>query len=277
MEPEKNLRKQLIDNLKKERRSDIRKRTVLSVIGIVTFFGIWQLLSILELGRSDIIASPVEILKMIIYKLSNKVPDGNTLQFNIASSFILAVIGFVLGSVIGVPLGLLMGWYKPIFKIVSPVFELIRPIPPIAWIPLTIILLGIGLVPKGVIIFFAAFVPIVINSYTGIKSTNIVYINFAKTCGASKWAIFLKVGIPSAMPLTFAGLRIALGNSWSTLIAAEMLASSAGLGYMIMMGRQLGKIDLILVGMVVIGIVGVLLSGVLNLVERRCLRWRIDK
>ena len=170
---------------------------------------------------------------------------------------------------IGVPLGLLMGWYKPLDLMVTPVFDAIRPIPPIAWIPLAIIWLGIGLPAKAFIIWLAAFVPCVINSYTGIKLTNPVLTRVAEIYGASRWETFYKVGVPSAIPMVFTGLKLSLNASWTTLVAAELLAASQGLGYLIQMGRRLSRPDIIIVGMLTIGLTGALMSWGLNLIEAR--------
>jgi len=222
-----------------------------------------------------VLASPIQVINAIFTKIVDPRPDGNILIVNILASFKLAMIGFFLALIAGLPLGLLMGWYRPVDKLLRPIFEMIRPLPPIAWIPIVIVLLGIGTVAKSFIIFFTTFVPIVINSYTGIRETNQVYINYAKTCGYSNWKIFCTVGIPSAMPLAFAGMVIALGNGWGTLIAAEMLASSSGLGYMILMGRNYGRIDTIIAGMLVIGLIGLGLTTTLRKVENRVLKWRL--
>ena len=186
----------------------------------------------------------------------------------------LSLTGFGLAVVIGTPLGLLMGWYKPVDKFVKPVFNLVRPIPAVSWIPVMIAVLGIGIAAKSFIIFLSAFVAIVLNSYAGIKLTNRAMINVARTSGASYWRIFLNVGVPSAMPMVFTGWKVALGISWSTLVAAEMLAANSGLGYMILFGRQFLKIDLIMCGMAVIGLIGVILFALLNKLERVVLRWR---
>ena len=189
-------------------------------------------------------------------------------------SFQLAFSSFVAAVVIGVPLGLVMGQYKAFDRFFTPIFEIIRPIPPIAWIPIVILVAGIGMPAKIFIIFIAAFVPCVINSYLGIKLTNPVLINVAKTFGASNWQIFTKVCIPSSLNMVFTGVRNALGASWSTLVAAEMLASTKGLGYMIQMGRQLIRPDIILVGMLTIGCIGALLSWLLGLLEKKVAPWR---
>ena len=263
-----------VEKLRLERRRDRRKAFLLGVISIFLFLVVWQLLCTFHVVKENALVSPLEVIRSIFIKIGDTRPDGNTLLENIWSSFKLAMIGFCLALVIGLPLGLLMGWYRPLDRFVRPIFEIIRPLPPIAWIPIVIVLLGIGIVAKSFIIFFTTFVPIVINSYTGIRETNPVYINFAKTYGYSNWRIFLTVGIPSAMPLAFAGMIISLGNGWGTLVAAEMLASSSGLGYMISMGRSYGRIDIIIAGMLVIGLIGLALTTALEAAEDYVLKWR---
>ena len=265
-----------IRTLRKNEKKKKRTTILCGIISIAVFLCVWQLLCTLKIVSGDVLASPLQVIDAIITKIGDPRPDGNTLIENILSSFKLAMIGFFLALIVGLPLGLLMGWYRPLDKLVKPIFELIRPLPPIAWIPIVIVLSGIGTVAKSFIIFFTTFVPIVINSYTGIRETNQVYINYAKTCGYSNWRVFWTIGIPSAMPLAFAGMVIALGNGWGTLIAAEMLASSSGLGYMIFMGRNYGRIDIIIAGMLVIGLIGLGLTTALSKIENYVLKWRIN-
>lgn len=247
---------------------------MLSIIGVLGFFIIWQVSVMTNLVSSRFLATPLEILNLFFQKLSDASPDGAVLGVNILSSLNIALVGFGLSIVIGIPMGLVMGWYKGFDSFMRPIFEIIRPIPPVSWIPLTIVWLGIGLQAKAFIVFFAAFVPCLINSYTGIKQTSPVLINVAKTCGASNFTIFWKIGIPSAMTMTFAGIRVALGNAWATLVAAEMLASASGLGYMILMGRQYARPDLIILGIVVIGVIGTLFTSVLGYAENKVLGWK---
>ncbi len=187
----------------------------------------------------------------------------------------VALSGFLAAIIIGVPLGLVMGWWTYADRFIRPIFELVRPVPPIAWIPLVVVWMGIGLKAKALIIFFTAFVPCVINSYTGIKLTNKTLINVSRTFPpmrrySGKWGAFL-------LPMVFAGIRVALGNSWSTLVAAEMLAASAGLGYMIQIGRTVARPDIVIVGMVVIGAIGAILSGFLSRAEKYFLRWKVNR
>lgn len=247
---------------------------MLNIVGVLAFFLLWQISVMTGMVSNRYLSTPIEIFNLFIVKLTNESPDGAVLGVNILSSLKVALAGFILAIVIGIPLGLVMGWYRGFDKFLRPVFEIIRPIPPVSWIPLTIVWLGIGLQAKAFIVFFAAFVPCVINSYTGIRQTNEVLINVAKTCGASNFVIFWKIGIPSALTLTFAGVKVALGNAWATLVAAEMLASASGLGYMILMGRQFARPDIIILGIFVIGIIGTLFNFALNSVENKVLGWK---
>ena len=245
-----------------------------SIISIVVLLALWELSVQLGWITTRFFCAPSEVLNALIEKLTNRAPDGATLPVHILSSMKISMIGFLMAVLIGTLLGLLMGWYKPVDKFIRPAFNLIRPIPAVGWIPLMIVLLGIGLAPKVFIVFLSAFVAVVLNSYAGIKLTNRAMINVSKTCGASNFTIFRRVGIPSAMPMVFTGWKVGLGLSWSTLVAAEMLASNDGLGYMILAGRQFMRVNLIMVGMLTIGVIGLILFALLNWLEKIVLKWR---
>lgn len=253
------------------------KYALLSAAGILGFLLVWQMVVKFGLVNEARLPAPTTIFETLLFKVNNAEPDGSILIVNIMASLRVALTGFLSAIVIGIPLGLFMGWWEYADRFIRPIFELIRPIPPIAWIPLVVVWMGIGLQAKALIIFFTAFVPCVINSYTGIKLTSKTLINVSKTFGATDFEIFYKVGIPSSLPMVFAGIRVALGNSWSTLVAAEMLAASAGLGYMIQIGRTVARPDIVIVGMVVIGAIGAILSGLLSLLEHRLLRWKVNR
>lgn len=260
--------------VRKKRKNLIHKYAIISILSILTFLLIWQIVVVTGVLSDKILPPPTKVFSTFFYKLGNESPDGSLLQTNILVSLKVACSGLFLAIIIGVPLGWLMGWYKSVNRFVRPLFELMRPIPPIAWIPLTILWIGIGLEAKAMIIFFASFVPCVINATAGIKSTNQTLINVAKTYGASNFTIFLKIGIPSSLPMTFAGIRIALNSAWSTLVAAELLAANAGLGYMISMGRQFGRVDIIVLGMFTIGILGFIFSWIFKKLEQIFVKWR---
>ena len=259
---------------KKKRQKEQLNYLLLCGCGFLIFFGLWQAAVSLGIADAKLLPAPLQVFETIVQKIYQKEPDGNVLLANILASLQVALSGFLLAMIIGIPLGLVMGWYRLAEAFFRPIFELVRPIPPIAWIPLVVVWLGIGLKAKALIIFFSAFVPCVINAYTGIRLTNQTYINVAKTFGASETEIFYKVGIPSSLPMVFAGIRVALGNSWSTLVAAEMLAATAGLGYMIQFGRTIARPDLVIAGMVVIGVIGAILSAILSTAENRFVKGR---
>ena len=247
----------------------------ISVFSVVAFLLVWQTVTAwTQLLLPAQLPSPVEVLRSFIAKLTSKTPDGATLGQNILASLGVSLSGFVLGVVIGVPLGVGMAWSKKADMFFRPLFDLIRPIPPIAWIPVMILWLGIGTPAKAAIIFLAALVPCMVNSYTGIKQVRDVHIWVGKIFGASRRELLTKIALPTALPNIFTGLRIALGASWVSLVAAEMLAATRGLGYMIQASRQMVRVDIVIVGMATIGIIGALLSFVLTKVENKLVRGR---
>ncbi len=257
-----------------QKKQEAFRNTMLSISGVLLFFVIWEILALSGIVDRKKICDVLEIFQLFIVKFTDPNPDGAVLLVNVWSSLEIALCGFGLAIVIGIPLGWLMGWYRGFDSFIRPIFEIIRPIPPVSWIPLTIVWMGVGLQAKAFIVFFAAFVPCLINSYTGIRQTKEVLKNVGKTCGASYFTVFWKVGIPSSMTMTFAGIKVAIGNAWATLVAAEMLAASSGLGYMILMGRSYGRVDLVIMGIVVIGALGVLISALINLLENAVLGWK---
>lgn len=255
-------------------KKDKRMMFFFSCLSVGLLLIIWQLVVVLKIVDTKFLDTPINVIKMIITKFTVKAPDGGLLMEHIAASLEVIVTGYLIAVIFAIPLGLFMGWFKLCDRFVRPLFEIIRPIPSIAWIPIIILFLGIGVEAKAVIIFFGCFIAILINTYTGIRLVNPVLVNVAKTCGAKNFTIFWKVGIPSAMPMIFAGMRIAIGAAWGTVVAAEMLASSKGLGFMIMMGRTYMTVELILSGILVIGVLGLLSSALFGLLEDSVLKWR---
>ena len=246
-----------------------KRYTWVSVLSVVVLIAVWELCTdVFQFVGSNIMPSPVKVVESFIYKLSSTAPDGSTLLQHIGASLQVALTGYAAGAVIGIPMGVIMAWYKKADLFIRPLFDLLRPMPPIAWIPIMIIFLGIGIASKAAIIFVSAFVPCVLNAYTGIKQTSPVHIWVARTFGASRLRILFKVAIPSALPNIFTGLSVSLSCAWSALVAAELLASSRGLGYMIQINRMIGRPDLIIVGMLTIGLFGAALSAVLSRLQK---------
>ena len=260
-----------------QRRHTAVKYFAISAAVVFAVLLAWQLSVQFGLVSTRFFDSPIGIVETIIRKFTDTKPDGGLLLQHIYASAMVVWLGFLLAAVIGIPLGLFMGWFKLCDRIVRPLFEVIRPIPSLAWIPIVLLFLGIGLSARAVVIFTGCFVATVLNTYTGIRSANQTLINVARTCGADNFTVFRTIGIPSAMPMIFAGLKSSMGSAWGTIVAAEMLASSNGLGYMIQMGRSFGEVSLIMAGIIVIGILGFISSGLIGLVENAVLKWRPKK
>ncbi len=164
-----------------------------------------------------------------------------------------------------------MGWFRLAEGLARPIFEFIRPIPPIAWIPLTIYWFGIGLTGKVFIIWIGGIVPCVINSYVGVRMTNPVFLQMGRLYGATNWQLFWTVCIPSALPMVFGALQIALAWCWMNLVGAELLAANGGLGFLIQCGRKLGRPDLVVLGMVTVAMTGVFIGILIHYVEKKLL------
>ena len=250
------------------------KYKFISVASFLVVLGIWELATdVLHLISPLMLPSPAKIFATFAYKLTGGVnPDGATLFQNIWASLKIALGGYAVGVLVGVPLGIGMAWSRRFEMFAKPLFDIIRPIPALAWIPLMILWLGIGYWSKVGIIFFAAFISATVNSYTGIRRTSQVHLWVGRTFGATNRQLLFKVAIPTAMPMIFTGLRLALGSSRVALVAAELLAATRGLGYMIQMARMLGRPDVIIVGMLTIGAIGLALNSILEALQKKFVR-----
>lgn len=243
------------------------------MLSILLFVGIWWLCcDVLKMTKSSTLPGPVTIAGAFLKKLTSTAPDGATLPEHIFSSLRIAMGGWAMGVLIGTPLGILMAWYKKIDLFVRPVFDLIRPVPGLAWIPLMILLFGIGLTSKIVTVFLSAFVPCVLNSYTGVRQTKDVHLWVGQTFGASNFQMLCHIAVPTSLPLVMTGIRVALGASWTCIVAAEMLASTKGLGYMIQQARGIYRPDIIICGMIAIGVIGAVFSWILTLIEKQVVK-----
>ena len=187
------------------------------------------------------------------------------------------LIGYTVATVLGIIVGIAMGTSRYAEAIIKPIFELIRPIPPIAWIPLVILWFGVGELPKYAIIFIGSFTNVTLNAYTGAQRVDPTLIGCARMLGTSDRDIFFRVILPSSLPQIFAGMQVALSTAWMAVLAAEMIGAQEGCGWIILRGSDTTNIPLVLVGMVVIGVVGLFLATVMRMAERRLCSWnRMD-
>ncbi len=259
---------------KKLKRTERKASTYLtiSVISTAIFLIFWEMIVRQGVVPKELLASPTQVIALFFDKLSNPNPDGLILWGHIKVSLEEALTGYILALVIGIPLGLAIGWFNIFDGLVRPIFEIVRPIPSVAWIPLCIIWFGTGIASKVFIIFVGALVPCVINSCSGVKMTNPTYIRMAKTYGAGSWEIFKNVCVPSALPMVFGGLQVALATAWTCLVAAEMVGADAGLGFFIEMGRRLLMPDMIILGMVMTALTGVVVTIIVGFIERQLVK-----
>jgi NitT/TauT family transport system permease protein/sulfonate transport system permease protein len=199
---------------------------------------------------------------------------GNSIWMHVFYSMRRVLIAYFWAGLLGLPLGMYMGWNRTFDKIVKPVFELLRPIPPIAWIPIAILWLGIGESPKIFICFVGSFVIFVLNSYIGMRYVDSLLIDAARAFGASKRQQLFNVAIPASLPSVFAGVQNALSTAWMCVLAAEMVGAREGVGFLILQGMDLNKPAMILVGMALIGLIGAILAVMLRLLEKGLCPWR---
>ncbi len=237
---------------------------------------VWQGLSSIRVIPPYKLPSPVEIVLGFKDLLVMGVPPGHLLHNHMLYSLYRVVLGYAAASLLAIPLGLLMGWSAKLLKMIRPLVEVVRPIPPLAWIPIAILWFGIGIKSAAFIIFLGAFFPILLNTISGVLSIHPILIEAARTLHAKEKDIFLKVLFPGTVPSIFVGMRIGIGIGWMTLVAAEFtgVKEGYGLGYMIMTARDIQRPDEILAGMLVIGIIGLLIDIGLRAAEAKAIRWK---
>jgi NitT/TauT family transport system permease protein len=201
--------------------------------------------------------------------------DGTLLEHIEASLFRVGV-GFGLAFLVAVPLGLWMGWVGGAYRTLNPIFQMLRPISPIAWIPIAILWFGVGDLSPIFLIFISSVFPMMVQTTAGVHTIDRRYLRAAANFGVSRWVLFSWVVIPAMLPEIIVGMRIGIGVAWLVVVAAEMIALRSGLGYLIMDSRNAGnRYDLVIASMIIIGIIGLVLDGITRVLERlKTVKWR---
>ena len=248
------------------------KAHVIPILSLIAVLTLWELaVGSGRFGKS--LPSPVAVARQFWLMLFE--PIGRTsLYGHIWASLVRVLSAFAVAVVTGIPLGLFMGWNRRFEAIVKPIFEIFRPIPPIAWIPLAILWFGIDETPKIFICYIGAFVPAVMNAYTGVRFTEPMLLDAARMLGANRRQLFIEVAIPSAMPAIFAGLQNGLSLSWMCVLAAEMVGAQKGIGYLILLGMDMSNPAMIITGMLLIGVIGAAIAMLLRYAEKRICPWK---
>jgi len=237
----------------------------INAMSIVGGLGIWWMLS---LSGFNLPAPPA-----VVESAARLIGNG-TLQSDIVASLTRVFSGFLLGTALAIPVGFLMGWYPTARGLIEPWVQFFRTVPPLAIIPLAIVLMGIGDTPKIFVIFLAAFLSCVIAAFQGVVNVDPTLINAARVLGAKDGRIFIRVVIPASTPFILVGMRVGLGSAWATLVAAELIAAQQGLGYRMQFAQIYYDLPTIFVGLITIGVLGLLMDRVLLLMEKKLTGWQ---
>ena len=248
----------------------VLKTKILPPVALVSFLiALWW--TAVAASGTIIIPSPWKVVLGIA-----ELAQQGTLLEHVAASLFRVGTGYLLAAALAIPLGILMGWFNGLFVALNPLTQILRPISPIAWIPLAIIWFGVGNLAPIFLIFLSSFFPMALETTAGVHTIERQYIRAAENFGVSGLVLFRQVVIPAALPQIIVGMRISLGVAWLVVVAAEMIALRSGLGYLIIDSRNAGnRYDLVVAGMLIIGVIGLLLDIAVRRLERlKEVRWK---
>ena len=251
----------------------LSRQLTLSFVTLAVLLVVWWGVTALQLISPLFLPPPQQVLQKLIAIAGPQGFMDATLWQHLAASLTRIAIALVAATILGVPVGIAMGLSPTIRGILDPLIELYRPVPPLAWLPLVIIWFGIGETPKILLIYLAIFAPVVMSTLAGVKSAQQVRIRAAQALGASRAQVLWLVILPGALPEILTGLRIGLGVGWSTLVAAELIAATRGLGFMVQSAGEFLATDVVLAGIAVIAIIAFLLELGLRALQRRLTPW----
>jgi NitT/TauT family transport system permease protein len=240
-----------------------------SIVVMAVLIAVWW--AVVTVTESAIFPTPLAVV-MGTLELAR---DG-TLWEHIGASLMRVGAGFGIAVLLAIPLGLWMGWVHGAFVTLNPLFQILRPISPIAWIPIAILWFGVGNASPIYLIFIASVFPMIVQTTAGVHTIEKRFLRAAENFGVSRKKLFLQVVFPATLPQIIVGMRIGLGVAWLVVVAAEMIALRSGLGYLIIDSRNAGnRYDLVIAGMIIIGLIGLALDGIMRMLEgMKIVRWR---
>jgi ABC-type nitrate/sulfonate/bicarbonate transport system permease component len=241
----------------------LRQTLGLGFVGLVGFVGLWSALSLFGVVPRQFLPPPWDVVGRFVQLLSTPFA-GFTLPQHLASSLLRYAYGVLLAAAVGLPLGLLMGWFRILDDIVTPIFDALRFIAPIAWVPFAALWFGTGIGGPILIIFAGAFPPCLINAYRGAKFVEPRFIEAAQMLGTGHLRMITEILLPSAFPSIVAGLRVSAGLGWQSLVGAELIVASAGVGFMMVQAQGSVQTSTVMAGMVAIGLVGLVIDVLLR-------------
>lgn len=243
------------------------RTAALGATGALAFLALWSAAALSGLTSRDFLPAPWDVAVRFAHLVVEPFA-GYTLLQHVLSSFQRFAAGFVLAVAVGIPLGLLMAWFTWIDRIVSPAFDAVRFVAPIAWVPFAALWFGTGIGGPVLIIFMGAFPPVLINTYRGAKNVDRKYVEAAQMLGASHLRAMTQVLLPAAVPSIVAGLRISAGLGWQSLVGAELIVASSGVGYLMVKGQASVSTATVMSGMAAIGMVGIVIDVALRRLQQ---------
>ena len=250
-----------------------QKRVFFGAIGIFVFLCIWYVATALT-ALGTVMPDPITVFTGFFTAFVEPI-GTHSLTMHILISLRRMLVPYIAGGVLGVLVGILMGWYRVADAILMPYIQMIRPIPPIAWIPLSIVWFGFSEGSKYFLIFLACFFTIALTTYNGVHSVDETLVRAARMLGAKDNQLFTSIVLPTTVPYIFSGLQVALGSAWATIVAAEMIRSSEGVGWLIISGQETGDMTQIMVGIVAIALTGLLITSIMRGVESKLCAWTV--
>ncbi|MGZ7209152.1 MAG: ABC transporter permease [Methanobacterium sp.] len=248
------------------------RKTLIALVLPILILLAWSLLTSFNIIPAYILPSPDDVLNSFLALLGT-----NELFIDTIATLSRVLTGLLIASVIAIPLGIIMGWSKKVENISNLTVQILRPIPPLAWIPFAMLWFGLGFQSAVFIIFIGTFFPVLLNTIDGVKRINKVFIESAYTLGASERQVLSNVIMPASLPSIFTGLRVGIGIGLMCTVAAEMIAVKSGLGYLIMQSMNLINTGAVIVGMLIIGIIGFIMDYSFRRAEKKYVLWSGNK
>lgn len=239
------------------------RKLINTAVGLLLLLAAWQVVVISGKYDKSLLPSPLDVMQ----GMNELITDG-TLLTHISVSLYRFSVGYLAAIATGIVLGLIFGWFNNLWGIFDPIVQVLRPISPIAWFPFIVLWFGIGDLPAIVIIFIAAFYPVLLSTVSSVKKVDQVYLKVAKNFGIKQPHILTKIIFPAAFPYIATGLHIALGSAWVFLVAGEMVGAQSGLGFLIIDARNNLRADLVLAGIIFIGFTGLILDKAIGILEK---------
>lgn len=255
-------------NWVKFRKRVFGKSTYRGVVAIIVFTVLWEIGSTLGLPIIGNVPRPSSVLAALGQQLNN---PGYWIAWR--DSFVRILTGFIAAQIVGIPLGLLLGVNRKTRELIYPIFEIMRPIPPLAWVPASVIFWPTAELSMMFVVFLGAFFTVILNIVGGASSIDVRYIRAAHSLGSTRRDIFWRVMLPATLPSIVVGMTVGMGITWAVVVAAEMIASSPGLGFLTWRAYVAGEYPLIIIGMMSIGIAGYISSALIRLVGGRLTPW----